>query len=292
MSVHCNTRSCSLLKTVLGKIGDWDQAYCTTYKTHAMATCHRGAGCPLDRGLDILDPEHADIDNESPHSSDGTVILGGPEALGHPEDPVYDNQEKLTALTREINDLHQRVVAREGQPVKTLKCIQHELQNLLLAIHQPQPPAPVEPLREVIWQYTDTLCSMQKQYNLSNSLLQDIPVFNEHDSTRFENWLTDIEMAADLTSQSRSRLVKVKSQGLTCTLVTEAITSDKSCNEIRDLLRLKLCNADIHTYTHDSWRSSSEKRSLSQCMYIGSRQKLKSVTSQMTWLQSGYSSRV
>ena len=31
-------------KTVLGKIRDWYQAFCTTYKTHAMATQHGGAG--------------------------------------------------------------------------------------------------------------------------------------------------------------------------------------------------------------------------------------------------------
>ena len=98
MSAHHNTRSHLLLKTVLGKIWDWYQAYCTTYKTHAIATHHRGAGFPLDRGLDILaeDPEHADIDNEITHTSDATVALGGPEVVGHSEDPVYDNQDRLT----------------------------------------------------------------------------------------------------------------------------------------------------------------------------------------------------
>ena len=104
-----STRWHSSLKTVLGKFGDQCQAYCTTYKMHAMATHHGGAGCPLDRGLDILtdDPEHADIDNDSTHSLDATVALGGPEAVGHPEDSVYDDQDRLTALTREINNLCQ-----------------------------------------------------------------------------------------------------------------------------------------------------------------------------------------
>ena len=76
---------------------------------HDMATCHGGTGCPLDRGMDILteDPEHADINNETTHSLDATVALGGPEAEGHPEDPVYNTQDKLTALTREVNDLYQ-----------------------------------------------------------------------------------------------------------------------------------------------------------------------------------------
>ena len=69
-----------------------------------------------------------------------------------------------------------------------------------------------------------------------NSLLQVIAIFNEHDSTKLKDWLTDIEMAADLTSESRSKLVKAKSRGLTCTLVTEAITSNKSGDEIKDLL--------------------------------------------------------
>ena len=150
MSACYSTRACSLLKTAQGKIGYQYQAYCTEYKMHAMATCNRGAGHPLARGLDILaeDPEHADIDNESTHSSDATVALRGPEAVGHPEDPVCDNQDRLIALTSEIKDLHQRVAAGEGQPVEILDCIQHELQNLSIAIHHPQPPAPAEPLGE------------------------------------------------------------------------------------------------------------------------------------------------
>ena len=251
MSASHSTRSHSLLKTVLGKIGDQYQAYHTTFKMHTMATCHGGADHPLDRGLDIFteDPEHTDNDNDSTHSLGAIVALGGPEAVGHHEDPLYDDQDRFTTLTREINDLCQRVEAGEGQPAENLDCIQHELQNLLIAIHQPQSPAPAEPLREVIQQYMDTLCSMQKQSNLPNSLLQDIPVFNEHDSTKLEDWLTDIEMAADPTNESRARLAKAKLRGLMCTLVTEAIISNKSWDIIKDLLRVKLCNANIHMYT-------------------------------------------
>ena len=169
MSAHCHTRLHSLIKKVLGKIGDLYEDYCTTYKMHAMAIHHGGGGHPLDRGLDILteDTEHADINNDSTHSSDATVALGDPAAFGHPEDPAYDNQDRLTALTRETNDLHQRVAAGEGQPAEPLDHIQCELQNLLIAIHQPQPPTPVEPLGEVLHQCTDTLCSTEKQSNLT-----------------------------------------------------------------------------------------------------------------------------
>ena len=76
---------------------------------HAMATCHRGAGCPLDRGIDLHaeNTEPADIDNENTHRSDTTVALGGPEAEYHLEDLVYSNHDKLIALKREINHLCQ-----------------------------------------------------------------------------------------------------------------------------------------------------------------------------------------
>ena len=79
--------------------------------------------------------------------------------------------------------------------------------------------------------------------------MQNITLFNENVSTKLEDWFLDIETAVDLTSKSRARLTKAKSQSLMCTLVTEAISSNKSWDEIKDLLRLKLCNADIHTYT-------------------------------------------
>ena len=64
---------------------------------------------PLDRGINIHaeDSEPTDIDNDSTHSSNATVALGGPEAESHPKDPIYNNHDKLTALMREINDLCQ-----------------------------------------------------------------------------------------------------------------------------------------------------------------------------------------
>ena len=34
-----------------------------------------------------------------------TVALGSPEVVGHPKDPIYDNQDRLTVLMREITDI-------------------------------------------------------------------------------------------------------------------------------------------------------------------------------------------
>ena len=63
-------------------------------------------------------------------------------------------------------------------------------------------PAPTEPFSKVVCQYTDTLCATQKQTNLTKSLLWDIAILNEHDSTKLEEWLMDIETTADLTNES------------------------------------------------------------------------------------------
>ena len=96
---------------MLGKIGDTYQAYFTVYKTHPMVTCHRGARYPLDRDIDLIvedsETTHIYNDNESTHGLAATVALGGPEAEGHPNDHVCNNQDKLMALMREINELHQ-----------------------------------------------------------------------------------------------------------------------------------------------------------------------------------------
>ena len=112
---------------------------------------------------------------------------------------------------RETNDLYQEVEAG-GQPAESLDHIECKLQNLSIALHPPPPPT--EPFREVIYQYMHTLCTMQKQTNLTNSLLQDIVVFNEYDSTKLEEWLTDIETAADLTNKSQAKLAEAKLRGI------------------------------------------------------------------------------
>ena len=46
----------------------------------------------------------------------------------------------------------------------------------------------------------------------------------------------DIETTVDLTNESQAKLAKAESRGLTHTLVMEAINSDKSWEEIKDLL--------------------------------------------------------
>ena len=182
----------SPLKTMLRKIRNRYQTYCTVYKMQTMATCHGGAGHPVARDVNLHtgDPEAIGIDNDndSISGSDATVALGGLETEGNTNELLPSNQAKLTPLTWEINELCQWVEAREGQPAESLDCIEQELQNLSLALQPPPSPTPTEPLREVIHYYMDTLCTTQMQTNLTNSLLQDIAVFNEHDSTNIRRF--------------------------------------------------------------------------------------------------------
>ena len=102
----------------------------------------------------------------------------------HFKDLEHNNPGRLTAITMELDDLYQQGQAEDGQPSEALNHIEQELQRLSIS---PNPPAPTEHLGEVIRHYTNTLCSAQKQTNLTNSLLQDISVFNGHDTTQLED---------------------------------------------------------------------------------------------------------
>ena len=128
--------------------------------------------------------------------------------------------------------------------MEALHHIKCKLQRLSIALY---PSAPLEPLNDILKQYMDTLCSTQKQTNFANILIQDISIFNGNDSTKFEDWLMDIETAANLSAESRTKHAQAKSKGLTYTLITEALNLGKCWDDIKDILHLKLCNFDIHT---------------------------------------------
>ena len=78
-------------------------------------------------------------------------------------------------------------------------------------------------------------CTKEKSF--VSTQLQDITIFNGNNSSQLE----------DITSKSRTKLAQTKSKDLVQTLISEALSSDKSWDEIKDLLCLKICNSDIHT---------------------------------------------
>ena len=78
----------------------------------------------------------------------------------------------------------------------------------------------------------------------------------------------DIETAADLTAESRTKLAQAKSKGITHTLITEAIMSGNSWDDIKDLLQLKICNSDIHpSLSHFMEIQQKEKESFTAYIY-------------------------
>ena len=44
------------------------------------------------------------------------------------ENVEHENPTRLAAITRELDDLHQKNQAKEGQPAESLHCIEWELQ--------------------------------------------------------------------------------------------------------------------------------------------------------------------
>ena len=164
-----------------------------------MTTCHRGAGQPLDK-------------DDTTHGKDTEVNT--PHDYHHKDTDDFETMEEvhhtnLANITWELDDFCQRVQAGEGQPVEALQPIEHELQKLSITLH---PSAPPEPLNDVLQQYTETLCSAQKQTTFMNTPIQDIPTFNGSDSIQLEDWLVDIETAANLTDESKAKLAQAKSK--------------------------------------------------------------------------------
>ena len=66
-----------------------------------------------------------------------------------------------------------------------------------------------------------TMHATQRESNLTITILQDIPTFDGKDSSQLEDWFMDIDIAADILTESYTHLTKAKSCGLTCTLICE-----------------------------------------------------------------------
>ena len=126
--------------------------------------------------------------------------------------------------------------------MNAIKQLEQKLNQLAITLCPP-----TEPIGEVLNKYTHTLCNAQKKTSLENLLLQDIPILNGNDSSQLEDWLTDIETASELTGESRTKLAQAKSRGLVRRLISEALTLNKTWEDIKDSLHLKICNSDIHT---------------------------------------------
>ena len=58
----------------------------------------------------------------------------------------------------------------------------------------------------------------------------------------------DLETIADILTESHKHLAETKSCGLTCTLISQALQTEKCWDELKGIHWLKFCNANIHTH--------------------------------------------
>ena len=139
----------------------------------------------------------------------------------------------LKHLTHKIEQLRQTIEANDNDPMDAINHLEQKLNQLAITLCPP-----TEPIGEVLNKYTNTLCTAQKKTSLESSLLQDIPILDGNDSSQLEDWLTDIETTSELTGKSRIKLAQAKSKGLVRTLISEALTLNKTWEDIKDSLHL------------------------------------------------------
>ena len=193
------------------------QTYINYHKTPAMATCYGGMG-----DTSMENPETQDIDSDNQEN--------------------YQKENIIQQLTHKMKQLRQTIEDMDNNPRDAIHQLEQKLNQLTITLCPPS-----EPIEEVLDKYTDTLCNAQKKTSLESSLLHDISTLNGQYSSHLEDWLTDIETASELTGESRTKLAQAKSRGLVRKLISEALTSQKTWEEIKNSLCLKISNGDIHT---------------------------------------------
>ena len=203
MSAHPNLWTRSPIKKILNKIGDSYHTYVNYYKTHITATHHGGIGKPLEKDSD---PQETDVAIQDDYQAD----------INDLEYIEPDHQAGLRDLTHEIEPFRQTVKANSNDLMDAISHLECKLNRLALMLCLP---TPLEPIEEVLHQYTNTLCTAQKKTSFGNSLLQDIAILNGNNSSQLEDWLIDIETTSDLTGKSRTKLAQAKSKGLIRTLI-------------------------------------------------------------------------
>ena len=189
----------------------------------------------------------------------GKAPIEDPRAqeLDNGSENKFSEEDLMRQVLAKTENIKQFVEDKSHEPRDAIHEIEQRLNDLSLALHQQH-----SPIKNVLDRYTETLCTAQKKTSLENTLLQDIPILNGQDPSQLEDWLTDIERAAELTNESRTKLAQAKSCGLVRTLISEALTAQKSWDEIKDSLHLKI--SDVQTFTPrsvDSWTFSKLTRS-------------------------------
>ena len=196
----------SPIKRLFHKLKNSIQTYINNHKTHAMAKCYGGVG-----NTSMEDPKIQVLDNTSQDD--------------------FPNENIVQNLLCKTEHLKQAVEDRDNDPRDAIQQLEQRLNRLTLT-----PCLSSDPIEQVLGKYTETLCTAQKKTSLKSSLIQDIPTLNGQDSSQLEDWLTDIETASELIGESRTKIAQAKSKELVRTLISEALTAQKTWEEIKDSL--------------------------------------------------------
>ena len=162
--------------------------------------------------------------------------------------PLVELLEQFQQLKDQFANL--KSTTPQSTPMAELMQLTDKLQHLtmMLQLHS-VPQLDEEPVHKTIQAYMDTLHATLRESNLTTTMLQDIPTFDGQDSSKLQDWFMDTETAAHILTKSCTCLAEAKSGGLTCKIICKATQAGKCLDKIKGILRLKLCNANIHTYT-------------------------------------------
>ena len=113
-------------------------------------------------------------------------------------------------------------------PMAELMQLTDKLQHLTMMLKpHPTPNSNEELVHKSMQAYMDTLHATHREANLTMTMLQEIPTFDGQDSSKLEDWFTEIETNADILTESHTCLAEAKSHVLTCTLIQEALQAGK-----------------------------------------------------------------
>ena len=181
-----------------------------------MATHYRGIDEPLEKDSD---PQDTNVAIQDEYQTD----------INDFENIEPDHQAGFRDLTCKIEQLWQTVEANDNNPMDAISHLECKLNKLALTLCLPTPSKPIE---ELLHQYTNTLCTAQKKISFVNSLLQGNAILNGNDSSQLDR-LPCIKTVSDLTGKSKTKLAQAKCKGLIRTLISEALTSNKTWDEIK-----------------------------------------------------------
>ena len=199
-------------------------------------------GCPYyprlsSAGSCITRPHYATGDNESSNENSEET------ETHHPLAELLQFQQFQNQLACLDSAIH------PPTPMADLTQLTDKLQHLTMIL-QPHPTThPIEEPMHKLSRLTDTLCTTQREANLTMTMLQESPTFDGQDSWKLKDFFMDIETTNEILTESHTCLAKAKSCGLTWTLIHEALQAGKCWDELKGILSLKLCNVNIHTYT-------------------------------------------